>query len=70
MQYQYLSEKEKNELASGLAGDGVIAEEGKISADPDEVRSYIRLKSSTASSTKIFKVTVDDTGELTATEET
>ena len=33
-----------------------------------EAKDYIVLKSSTASSTKQFKVTVDDDGELTATE--
>lgn len=49
-----------------------VTEDGDLSLlplpDPEPVE-YIRLKSSTEGSEKIFKLTVDDDGELTATEE-
>lgn len=38
--------------------------------DACEVKPYIRVKSSTPGSTKIFRLTIDDTGLLTGEEET
>ena len=70
-----------NNLTTTAAGKALDARQGKalktlvdeVSGDLAEVNpnaKTIRLASSTASSTKLFDITVDDDGELTATEYT
>ena len=62
--------------AAGLVMDGVAIAEVKSDSVKNSLDALnpdaktIRLKSSTASSTKLFDITVDDDGELTATEYT
>lgn len=61
-----------NNLTTTASGKALDARQGKALKTmidgflPDE--KTLVLKSSTASSTKKFEITVDDTGELTATE--
>lgn len=63
-----------NNLTTSTAGKALDARQGKAlkelidMVNPDS--KTIRLASSTASSTKLFDITVDDDGELTATEYT
>jgi len=69
-----LSGKVANNLTTSTSGKVLDARQGKELKDlidlvnPDS--KTIRLASSTASSTKVFDITVDDDGELTATEYT
>ncbi|MBQ2063693.1 MAG: hypothetical protein II456_03840 [Firmicutes bacterium] len=63
-----------NNLTTTTAGKALDARQGKAlkelidMVNPDS--KTIRLASSTASSTKLFDITVDDDGELSATEYT
>ena len=63
-----------NNLTTSTAGKVLDARQGKAlkelidMVNPDS--KTIRLLSSTASSTKLFDITVDDSGELSATEYT
>ena len=71
-----MSEKVANNLTTTTAGKILDARQGKVLKTliddlviPDNVNeSALILNSSTASSTKKFAITVDDDGELTATE--
>lgn len=63
-----------NNLTTSTAGKALDARQGKAlkelidMVNPDS--KTVRLASSTASSTKLFDITVDDDGELSATEYT
>ena len=69
-----LTGKVANNLTTTASGKVLDARQGKAlkglidAINPDE--KTLRIKSSTAESTKLFDITVDDTGELTATEYT
>ena len=69
-----LTGKVANNCTTSAAGKVLDARQGKYlkglidAVNPDE--KTLRIKSSTAESTKLFDITVDDTGELTATEHT
>ena len=69
-----LTGKVANNLTTSTAGKALDARQGKAlkelidMVNPDS--KTIRLASSTASSTKLFDITVDDDGELSATEYT
>ena len=63
-------------LCAGMVMDGIGIADGDFASTKSQIEGInpdaktIRLKSSTASSTKSFDITVDDDGELTATEYT
>lgn len=69
-----LTGKVANNLTTSTSGKVLDARQGKAlkelvdMVNPDS--KTLRLASSTASSTKVFDITVDDDGELTATEYT
>ena len=69
-----LTGKVANNLTTTASGKVLDARQGKTlkgyidAIKPDD--KTLQIKSSTASSTKVFDITVDDSGELTATEHT
>lgn len=58
----------KTDYISDAEAAAIIAEAQDASALKDVALPYVTLKSSTANSTKKFKITVIDAGTLSATE--